>query len=183
MDYGIGFKNVSQTLGGDSTHFYPVHDLTAIFLGQFTQYSRAGFGLSLVLDLSDQKLPGHRRVDEGIEIEVHEEQGTKTYIIKPYQMAKLNLSLCYSLTMSRLSYYFEFGWHLKYNKFTDLSKGNIFQKVTARYQVYDNIYAHVSLMTHFGRADYLCFGIGYRFNQKYYLNHEKKTRHTAPGLH
>lgn len=183
LDYGIGFKNVSQTLGGDSTHFYPVHDLTAIFLGQFTQYSRAGFGLSLVLDLSDQKLPGHRRVDEGIEIEVHEEQGTKTYIIKPYQMAKLNLSLCYSLTMSRLSYYFEFGWHLKYNKFTDLSKGNIFQKVTARYQVYDNIYAHVSLMTHFGRADYLCFGIGYRFNQKYYLNHEKKTRHTAPGLH
>ena len=48
---------------------------------------------------------------------------------------------------------------------------------------FDNIYAHLGLMTHFGRADYLCFGLGYRFNQKYYLNHEKGTRHHPPGLH
>ena len=164
LDYGIGFKNVSQTLGGDSTYYYHVHDLSAYLLAQFTPYSRAGVGLSLVLDLSDQTLPGY-----------------DTIPFKTYQLTRINYSLCYAMTMERLSYYFEFGWHLKYNQIP-LSKGNIYQKVTARYQLYDNIYAHLDLMTHFGRADYLCFGLGYRFNQKYYLNHEKSTKRFAPGM-
>ena len=84
--------------------------------------------------------------------------------------------------MERLSYYFEFGWHLKLNEVTDLSKGNIFQKVSVRYQLYDNLYGRISLSTHFGRADYLCFGLGYRFNQKYYLNYDKSTRRYPPGV-
>ena len=166
LNYGIGFKNVSQTLGGDSTHYYHVHDVSAYLLAQFTQHSRAGVGLAAVLDLSDQTLPGYDTLD----------------IRNNLQLTRLNFNLCYAMTMNRLSYYFEFGWHLKYNDIP-LSKGNIYQKVTARYQLYDNLYAHLGLMTHFGRADYLCFGLGYRFNQKYYLNHEKGTRHHPPGLH
>ena len=184
VDYAIGFKNVSQTLGGDSTAYYRVHDVSAYLLAQFTQYSRAGVGLSLVLDMSDQTLPDHFTDQDGIHIvkenpETHQQQ---VYDISTLQMTKLNFNLCYAMTMERLSYYFEFGWHLKYNLFTDLSKGNIYQKVTARYQLYDNIYAHVGLMTHFGRADYLCVGLGYRFNQKYYLNHEKGSRPHIPGM-
>ena len=166
LDYGIGFKNVSQTLGGDSTAYYHVHDLSTRLLAQFTQHSRAGVGLSLVLDRSDKTLPGYDTLN----------------ITNDLQLTRLNFNLSYTMTMDRLSYYFEFGWHLKYNDIP-LSKGNIYQKVTARYQLYDNIYANLSLMTHFGRADYLCFGLGYRFNQKYYLNHEKGTRHHPPGLH
>lgn len=185
LNYGIGFKNVSQTLGGDSTEYYHVHDISAYLLAQFTQYSRAGVGLSLVLDLSDQTLPDHYVDQNGIHIKKvdPETQQQQVYDIHALQMTKLNFNLCYAMTMDRLSYYFEFGWHLKYNPFTDLSKGNIYQKVSARYQIHDNIYAHLGLMTHFGRADYLCFGLGYRFNQKYYLNHEKGTRHHPPGLH
>ena len=165
LNYGIGFKNVSQTLGGDSTHYYNVHDLSTYLMVPITPYSSVGPGFSLALDLSDQTLPGYDTID-----------------FKTYQLTRLNFNLCYSMTMERLSYFFEFGWHLKHNHIP-LSKGNIYQKVTARYQVHDNIYAHLALMTHFGRADFLCFGLGYRFNQKYYLNHEKGTRHHPPGLH
>lgn len=165
LNYGIGFKNVSQTLGGDSTHYYNVHDLSTYLLVPITPYSSVGPGLSLALDLSDQTLPGYDTID-----------------FKTYQLTRLNFNLCYVMTMSRLSYYFEFGWHLKYNHIP-LSKGNIYQKVTARYQLHNNLYAHLALMTHFGRADYLCFGLGYRFNQKYYLNHEKGSRHHPPGFH
>jgi len=164
LNYGIGFKNVSQTLGGDSTLYYHVHDLSTYLLAEFTPYNRAGMGLSFVLDLSDQTIPGY-----------------DTLNIKTHQLIRINYNLCYSLTMDRLSFYFEFGWHLKYNN-TPLSKGNIYQKVTARYQLHDNIYTHIGLMTHFGRADYICFGLGYRFNQKYYLNHEKGTKRYPPGL-
>lgn len=184
LDFGIGFKNVSQTLGGDSTRFYSVHDLTTYLLAQFTPYSRAGVGVSLVLDLSDQTLPDHFVDQDGIHIQKYnpETNQQQIYDISTLQMTKLNFSLCYAMTMDRLSYYFEFGWHLKYNEFTDLSKGNIFQKVSFRYRLYDNIFTHVSLMTHFGRADYLCFGLGYRFNQKYYINHEKGSRPHPPGV-
>lgn len=185
LNYGIGFKNVSQTLGGDSTRYYHVHDLSCYLLAQFTEYSRAGIGLSLVLDLSDKTLPDHYVDQNGIHIVKIDpaSQSEHVYDISTLQMTKLNLSLCYALTMNRLSYYFEFGWHLKYNSYTDLSKGNIFQKVSFRYQLQNDLYTHLSLMTHFGRADYLCFGIGYRFNQKYYLHHEKGTRSYPPGLH
>ena len=138
----------------------------------------------MVLDMSDQTLPDHFVDENGIHIKKQnpETQQQQIYDISTLQMTKLNFNLCYAMTMNRLSYYFEFGWHLKYNPFTDLSKGNIYQKVTARYQLYDNIYAHVGLMTHFGRADYLCVGLGYRFNQKYYLNHEKGSRPHIPGM-
>ena len=185
VDYGIGFKNVSQTLGGDSTQYYRVHDLSAYLLAQFTQYSRVGVGLSLVLDLSDQTLPHYSFDNNGnLYVTTTDEYGhQKTIPTAIYKMTNLNFNLCYAMTMNRLSYYFEFGWHLKYANFIVLSKGNIYQKVTARYQLKDNLYAHLGLMTHFGRADYLCVGLGYRFNQKYYLNHEKGTRHHPPGLH
>lgn len=183
LGYGVGFKNVSQTLGGDSIHYYWVHDLSGYLLAQITPYSRAGVGLALVLDMSDQTLPNRYVDDNGIHIVMtDEDQEQHVYDIKAYQMAKLNFNLCYVMTMNRLSYYFEFGWHLKYNEYTDLSKGNIYQKLTARYRLYDNLYAQLGLMTHFGRADYLCIGLGYRFNQKYYLNHEKGTRNRLPGL-
>ena len=185
LDYGIGFKNVSQTLGGDSDLYYTVHDFSVYFLGQFTRSSRAGLCLSTVLDYSDQTLPGRYVDEEGIHVKQFDMEGhlTNVALIKPYQMTKLNLSLCYAMTMNRLSYYFEFGWHLKYNEFTDLSKGKVFQKFSFRLQLYDNLFAHLSLVTHIARADYVTIGLGYRINQKYYLNHEKKTQRRLPGIH
>lgn len=183
LDYGIGFKNVSQTMGGDTEHYYPVHDLSCYFLGQFTRCSHAGVCLSLVLDYSDKTLPDRYVDEEGIHVVKIEGNQEVTYLIHDYQMTKLNFTLCYAMTMNRLSYYFEVGWHLRYNQFTDLDKGKIFEKVSFRYQLHDNIYAHLSLSTHLGRADHITFGLGYRFNQKYYLNHEKGTRSHPPGLH
>lgn len=184
VDYGIGFKNVSQTYGGEDALFYRVHDFSVYMLAQFTQCSHAGVGLNMVLDLSDQTLPGHKALDNGkIQVSyLDDDNNPQTAEISPYLMARPNISLCYAMTMNRMSYYFEFGWHLKLQPYTDMTKGNIFQKVNAKYQLYQNIYAHVSLSTHFGRADYLCFGLGYRFNQKYYLNYEKSTRRHPPGV-
>lgn len=188
INYGIGFKNVSQTFGGENALFYRVHDLSTYLLVQFTLCSRAGIGLDLALDLSDQTLSDHYVDNDGIHVKVENKQNgssngqTIIYDIKAYQMTKPNISLCYSMTMNRLSYFFEFGWHLKIKPYTDLSKGNIFQKASMRYQLKDNLYAHLALMTHFGRADYLCVGLGYRFNLKYYLNDEKHTKNYPPGM-
>ena len=65
---------------------------------------------------------------------------------------------------------------------SDFSKGTFYQKVTLQYFFYENLYAHLALTTHLARADYLCVGIGYRFNQKYYLNKHAKTSKRPPGV-
>ena len=184
LNYGLGFKNVSQTLGGDTTHYYHVHELSSYLLVPFSPFSSAGLSFSAALDLSDQKLPDHIVNNDGLFVIRYnvDKEKNDTINITTLQMTKLNLGLCYSMTMDRLSYFFELGMHLRYNRFTDLSKGTFYQKVTARYRIYNNLHAHIDLMTHYGRADYLCVGLGYRFNQKYYIHHAKKTRHAAPGL-
>ncbi len=66
---------------------------------------------------------------------------------------------------------------------TDFSKGSVFQRVTIQYFLIDNLYAQISLTSHLARADYLCIGLGYRFNQKYYLNKHVKTSKRPPGVH
>ena len=65
---------------------------------------------------------------------------------------------------------------------TDMRKGSFYQKVMLRYEVHENIFASIALTTHVARADFLCLGIGYRFNNKYYLNKHEKSSQRPPGL-
>lgn len=181
LDYAIGVKDVSQTFGKNEQ--YLVHDLSVRFLVQFTTCSRAGLSLSWVKDNSDKALapnPPHYE--------------------KEYQLIKPNIGLCYSMTMDKLSYLFEVGAHLdlRYksghsnfineyflkplNMATDMRKGSFYQKIMLRYEVHENVFASLALTTHVARADFLCLGIGYRFNNKYYLNKHEKSSNRPPGL-
>lgn len=214
LDYGIGIKDVSQTMGNNDRHL--VHDLTTRFLVQFTTSSRAGISLSLVKDNSDKALPNYYSDDKNLyyisKYTKEETQYTDTIHIRDYQLIKPNIGLCYSMSMDKMSYLFELGMHLdlrqkdsngkwNYNEYpnpdnpnstikklkpyvlaTDFSKGNFYQKITVRYHVVDDFYASVSLTTHLARADYLCFGIGYRFHQHYYLKKHVKTSKLPPGV-
>ena len=206
LGYGVGVKDVSQTLGKQER--YLVHEISAQFLAQFTQCSSAGVTLSLVQDNSDQALLNHY-VDEKKNIYILQfDEGTQNYdtiAIKAYQMVKPNVGVCYSMTLNRLSFNFELGYHIDLRKrsnqkyicetrpdgtlciptialATDLSRGQFYQKLALRYRLYDQIFATVSLCAHAFRADYLCFGISYRFNEKYYLNKYEKRYRRPPGL-
>lgn len=181
LDYNIGVKDVSQTFGNNEQ--YLVHDLSARFLVQFTTCSRAGVSLSFTKDNSDKALKPDPPQYE-----------------KEYQLIKPNIGVCYSMTMDKLSYIFELGAHVNlrykpgHNNFineyilkplgmaTDMRKGSWYQKISLRYEVYDNIFASLSLTTHLARADFLTLGIGYRFNQKYYLRKHEKSTNRPPGL-
>lgn len=220
LDYGIGVKDVSQTMGKNER--YRVHDVTARFLAQFTTCSRAGISLSVVKDNSDKAMPQYF-TDQGqlYLTDVYSDslgiRHTQYIRLHDYQLVKPNLALCYSMTMKRLSYLFELGVHLDlrsrtkglwdvqpvmdknnqpvmidsipvmklpaYTLASDFSRGAIYERITLQYFLYDNLYAQLSLTTHLARADYLCLGIGYRFNQKYYLNKHAKTSKRPPGLH
>ena len=66
---------------------------------------------------------------------------------------------------------------------SNLLKGSLYQKITLQYEIRENLFAELALTTHLARADYLCAGISYRFNQKYYLNKNAKSSKSIPGLH
>ena len=231
LDYGIGIKDVSQTLGKNEQ--YPVHNVNIRFLAQFTTCSRAGLNLSIDKDNSDKALTDHfeknnqlylmtrhRVLDTASQVS---DENIEIIRLHEYQIIKPNIGICYSMTMNRLSYLFEVGVHLDFRAkdnngnwnatplqgkdgkpvtitlvgdttlypvktlppfslASDFSKGTFYQKVTLQYFFYENLYAHVALTTHLARADYLCVGIGYRFNQKYYLNKHAKTSKRPPGV-
>lgn len=206
VGYALGVKDVSQTLAKQER--FLVHEFSVQLMAQFTTCSRAGLSMALVQDLSDQALLDHYTDDQGklYIIQYGEYSGKDTIAIKKYQMIKPNIGICYSMTMDRLSFNFEVGYHLDFRKrvnqrfvfehddatntnylppttlATDFSKGQMYQKVALRYYLFDQVYATLGLTAHAMRADYLCFGLSYRFNQKYYLNkHEKQHKH-PPGL-
>ena len=104
------------------------------------------------------------------------------------------------MTMERMSFIFEIGAHLdlRYRSYrhnyindhllknlgmvTDFSKGKWYEKVIIRYELTDNVFANIALTAHAARADFLCFGLGYRFNQKYYITKHAKSSTLIPGV-
>lgn len=182
VDYNMGVKDVSQIFG--SNERYLVHELSTHLLARFSNYSRAGISLSLVKDNSDKALPDAPAIDT----------------VKEYQWIKPNIGVCYSMTMERMSFIFEIGAHLdlRYRSYrhnyindhllknlgmvTDFSKGKWYEKVIIRYELTDNVFANIALTAHAARADFLCFGLGYRFNQKYYITKHAKSSTLIPGV-
>jgi hypothetical protein len=55
------------------------------------------------------------------------------------------------------------GVYLKDNFHTD---DTIYTRIGCRYQFKNGLTSSFNLKTHFGRADYLEFGLGYTFNYK-----------------
>ena len=211
LDYTLGVKDVSQTMGKNER--YRVHDFSTRFLVQFTTSSRAGLTFSIVKDNSDKALPDYYADHGQQYVITKHNSHNDTIAIREYQLIKPDIGLCYSMTMERMSFLFEIGTHLDlrqkddngkwnyaeepkpgspgetvktlspFSLATDLSEGTIYQKITARYNIFDDVYASIALTTHMARADYVCFGIGYRFHQHYYLKRHVKTSKLPPGVH
>lgn len=67
----------------------------------------------------------------------------------------------YGLVVGRCMGLFETGYYL-YNK--DTIYGNIYSQLSLRYFFKERLFANFSLKSHFARADYFLFGIGYRLS-------------------
>jgi hypothetical protein len=70
------------------------------------------------------------------------------------------VKVCYSFNMHRLSLPVDFGYYL-YKK--QSYNGSFFHRVGLRYMVTKHIVANVTLLTHWAKADYFEWGIGYKF--------------------
>ena len=70
------------------------------------------------------------------------------------------IKVSYSFNVHRLSLPVDFGYYL-YKK--QSYNGNFFHRVGLRYMVTDHIIANVTLFSHWAKADYFEWGVGYKF--------------------
>jgi hypothetical protein len=81
------------------------------------------------------------------------------------QLIQVGLGGTFELLISKVSLIGTLGLYV-YTKYK--GEGNIYQKVAMRYHFTGKWFADITLKAHAGRADYIAFGFGYKFNLIYY---------------
>ncbi len=139
-----GYKNMQAVYGKSYwvSHFYGTSFL------QVSPKSKFGIGIDCSYDPSQIKwLELH-----GIPV------NNKMSIIRP------GINGAYQLVMSRLAFIFNLGYYLGGK---EKSNGPLYEKISVQYGFTKNLYASVMIKVHWGRADYIGWGLGYRFDVLY----------------
>jgi len=140
----VGWKNM-QALVGENYLVYHIYQNT---LFQVSRKSKVGFGLDLSYD------PSH--------IKILEMQGqtvdNKLKILRP------GLNAAYELIMGRLGFLINLGYYLGG---MEKSNGPFYEKIGVQYNITKHLFANVMLKVHWGRADYIGWGLGYRLDVHY----------------
>ena len=135
-------KDIDEYLGYGMS--WAAYNLQFNALKRLTEMSKIGVGVDLVYDCTDKEVLRQK----GIEFNDFE-------ILKP------GINAAYELAFGNTSFIFNFGCHIAGK---DLCEGRIYQKFGMMQNIWNGIFATVSLTTHFGWSDYIGFGIGYRIH-------------------
>lgn len=140
----LGYKNMQAVFGKNFTvfHFYE----NTFF--RISKKSKVGFGLDFSYDPSQIKI----LEKNGILV------NNKFDIIRP------GLNGAYQLVMSRVGFIFNLGCYLGGK---EKSNGPLYEKFAFQYNFSKDFFATVMLKVHWGRADYIGWGLGYKFDVKY----------------
>jgi hypothetical protein len=140
----IGFKNMQAIYGENYTvwHFYE----NTFF--PVSKKSLVGGGIDLSYDASH--------------IKILEQSGdtvtNKLSILRP------GINAAYGLMMGKLCFIFNLGYYLGGK---EKSNGPFYEKFAVKYNITKEFFASVMLKVHYGRADYIGWGIGYTFVKLY----------------
>ena len=140
-----GLKDMSQETG--KSHF--VYNMAINALKRISMKSKVGIGFDLTYDGSDRDILAKK----GIPYE------------KEWDLAKPGVNLAYEMLLDRTSFLFNVGMHLAGD---ERSEGDIYQKLALKHLFTDQLFGTIALTVHFGKADYIGFGLGYRLDFKYY---------------
>ncbi len=148
IDVKIGSIFAVKELGDtDGERFY-VYSGFVSALKSLSYKHRIGFCFDISWDGSDARLISR----------------TNTEPYHKIALTKPGLSAAYELVLARTSFEFNVGFYLGGK---DKSEGMSYYKMGIHYLINKNIFANLTLKTHFARADYVGVGIGYRFKWGY----------------
>ena len=137
----LGYKNMTSQLG---SNFMVYHFYENTFF-PVSRKSKFGFGLDLSYDESHKK--------------ILELAGTPAG--SPLQIMRPGINAAYELMVGKLGFIMNLGYYLSGK---EKSNGPLYEKICFQYVFSKNFFANVMLKVHFGRADYIGWGIGYTFD-------------------
>ncbi len=140
----LGYKNMQQVYGKN----YIVTHIYENTLFPVSPKSKFGFGFDLSYD------PSHITTLESNGDTVR----NKMEILRP------GINGAYELEMGKVGIFINLGYYLGG---AEKSNGPFYEKLAIQYDFLDNFFASVMLKVHWGRADYIGWGFGYRFNTYY----------------
>jgi hypothetical protein len=140
----LGYKNMTSQLG---SNFMVYHFFENTFF-PVSRKSRFGFGIDLSYDESHKKI-----------LEMEGNPATS-----PLQIMRPGINAAYELMVGKLGFIMNLGYYLSGK---ETSNGPLYEKICFQYVFAKNFFAHVLLKVHFGRADYIGWGVGYTFDVFY----------------
>lgn len=140
--FSYSLKDVDEYMGYGKS--WSVYNLQFNALKRLTEMSKVGIGLDLVYDCTDKEVLRHKGIGF-----------TDIEILKP------GINAAYELALGSTSFIINFGYHIAGK---DLCEGRVYQKLAIMENIWKGVFATISLTTHYGWADYIGFGIGYRIN-------------------
>ncbi len=136
----VGYKNMEAVFG---QNFIVLHIYENTFY-QISKKSKVGLGLDLSYD------PSH--------LKILEVQGDT--IMNHLSILRPGINGAYQLILGKLGFIFNLGYYLGG---AQKSNGPLYEKISVQYGISENFFINLMLKVHFGRADYLGIGLGYKF--------------------
>jgi hypothetical protein len=152
----FGTRDMSQQLGKR----YYVSNTAFNLLFPLSMKGKAGIGFEFTYDGSDKGVLDKRGQIEG-----------DTLYKNNLDLVKPGVSMIYEMVLSRTSFVFQLGFHLGG---AEKSDGIAYQKAGMKYHFTDKVFGTIALTAHGGRADFIGYGMGYRWDYKYYRKKDRK---------
>lgn len=137
----MGIKEIPPVEGPK----YMVYTTSFSLLKSFSNKSSYGFSADLFYNSSLEQL---------ISAEKNEPTSNSDNI-------RAGLAFIYSLDVGRVSYMIQMGGYLRTAFKED---GFVYHRITSRYYINENMFVNLGLKSHWAVADFIEFGVGYKFN-------------------
>ncbi len=142
IDFSIGATAAYKDMGSEYGRTFMIYNLFGNVMKQFSFKSSAGVGFDLTYNESDFYFARLNNIEYNSSREI----------------LRFGIGPVYQLNMSKLSYNFGLGFYLR----GKLVPQSTYFKIGLQYQITHMLFANLTLRTHFGQADFVGIGIGFK---------------------
>jgi hypothetical protein len=142
IDFSAGATVAVKDMGSEYGQKFMIYNFFGTVTKQFSFKSSAGVGFDLTYDESDIYFANLKAVEYS----------------RKSELLRFGIGPVYRLSMSKLSYDFGLGFYLR----GKLTPKNSYFKLGLQYQITPELFANLTLRTHFGQADFVGLGLGYK---------------------
>jgi len=147
IDFSGGFTAAYKDMGNEFGQKFMIYNFFGNVTKQFSFKSSGGIGFDVTHDGSDYYLAQQNNLP-----------------LTGNQLLRIGVGPVYQLSMSKLSYNFCVGYYLR----ARMQSAKVYFKLGLQYMITPWMFANITLRTHFGQADFVGFGLGFKIPWVYF---------------